>query len=45
MCLLSTYIGCVRPLPISGVALPLFVVDIIAAGVKVREIIVLLHGI
>ena len=40
-----TDIGDMRPIPDVGVAFPYVVVDIISAGVAVRDIIVLFHSI
>ena len=45
MFLLSTDIGDMCPLPVAGVALPRVVVDIAAAVVAERDIVVLLHSI
>ena len=45
MCLLLTEIGNMSPLTVVGVALPSVVVDTIAAGVAIHEIIVLFNSI
>ena len=45
MCVLSTDIGVVCPLLVSGVAFSPVVVNIISAGVEVQEIFFLIHGI